>query len=499
MPRWPERVLPSRFSQLRNEIGACREEIRDRNLPSMNRIVGIETEYGCLVAEGESQVSADTWPIRVKNHLFKKSRLGVIDLHYRDYEEPPGNGGFLLNGGRVYIDMGHMEYASPECLGLRDMVAYDMAGDMMLQAAIDEMGVGDHVSFLKNNIDHHTGATFGCHENYLMRRELQFTPEILGTLLSFLATRQIFTGAGRVGQASPLSFDFEQGDKEDPVDFQLSQRADHIVNDVYQWVQFNRAIINARDEPLADYRKYRRLHLLIGDSNISPFATALKVGTTALVLSLLEENNLPCDVLLQDAVTATREISHIGTGKGAVLLENGTTRDALDIQYEFLECAKKHFAGTDEETDWVLKSWAFTLDALRENQELLIGGVDWISKKWLLNTFRESEKLEWQDPWLQSLDLEYHNIDPSRSLFQALKPGKTIGEFNNSVRRKEAIKTPPANTRAFGRGRAVRYFQEENLAYLINWDSIALGNQNYLAMADPFKNYDLEVAKFLKC
>jgi len=317
--------------------------------------------------------------------------------------------------------------------------------------------------------------------------------------LSFLATRQIFTGAGRVGQANPLAFDFEmQGDKSETVDFQLSQRADHIVNDVYQWVQFNRAIINARDEPLADYRKYRRLHLLIGDSNISPFATALKVGTTALMLSLLEENNLPLNVILKDAVSATREISHAGSGRGAVLLEEGGTRDALDIQYEFLECCRKYFAGADEETDWVLKSWTFTLDALRENQELLIGGVDWISKKWLLDTFRESEKLAWHDPWLQSLDLEYHNIDPTRSLFQALKPGKTIGELNNSVRRAEAMKTPPANTRAFGRGRAVSYFQEQNLPYLINWDSIAMENQNYLMMPDPFESYDQEVAKFLK-
>jgi len=464
----------------------------------MNRIVGIETEYGCLIADDEPHGSSDAWPVRVKNHLFKKSRMGVIDLHYRDYEEPPGNGGFLLNGGRVYIDMGHMEYASPECLGLRDMVSYDIAGDMMLQSALDEMDAADRVSFLKNNIDHHTGATFGCHENYLMRRELQFSPEILGTLLSFLATRQIFTGAGRVGQANPLAFEFEMpAEKSEPVDFQISQRADHIVNDVYQWVQFNRAIINARDEPLADYRKYRRLHLLIGDSNVSPFATALKVGTTALVLTLLEEKILPPDVVLRDAVVATRAISREGTGRGPVLLEDGRTRDALDIQYAFLEHIKKHFAGMDAETDWVLESWAFTLDALREKPELLIGGVDWISKKWLLDTFRESEKLSWNDPWLQSLDLEYHNINPDKGLFHALKPAKAIGEFNDSVRRPEAMRTPPANTRAHGRGRAVEHFQEKSLPYLINWDSIALENQNYLMMSDPFENYEAEVKRFL--
>ncbi|HWB59278.1 MAG TPA: proteasome accessory factor PafA2 family protein, partial [Chthoniobacteraceae bacterium] len=210
-----------------------------------------------------------------------------------------------------------------------------------------------------------------------------------------------------------------------------------------------------------------------------------------------EDKNLPHDVMLRDAVAATREISREGTGLGRVELEDGRTRGTLDIQYEFLEHIKKYFARRDEETDWVLESWAFTLDALREKPELLIGGVDWISKKWLLDTFRESEGLEWQDPWLQSLDLEYHSIDPGRSLFHALKPAKQIGEFNDSVRRPDAMRTPPSNTRAHGRGNAVAYFQQHQLPYVINWDSIALENQNYLMMPDPFKDYDAEVSGFL--
>src|ERR1700680_2387541 len=295
----------------------------------MDRVVGIETEYGCLVSEEEAHLNSELWPAKVKNYLFRKAEAGPIHLHHRDYEEPPRNGGFLLNGGRLYLDMGHIEYASPECLHLRDLVAYDLAGDELLQSSLAALGGAGRVSFIKNNVDHHTGATFGCHENYLMKREAQFTPPILGTLLTFLATRQIFTGAGRVGQANPLAFDFEPPPQEAQVNFQLSQRADHIVNDIYQWVQFNRAIINARDEPLADYRKYRRLHLLIGDSNVSPFATALKVGTTALVLTLLEEKNLPSNVILRDAVSATREISREGSGRGPVQLEDGRTRGAL--------------------------------------------------------------------------------------------------------------------------------------------------------------------------
>jgi proteasome accessory factor A len=463
----------------------------------VNRVVGIETEYGCLVSAEHGGGHADAWPARVKNHLFKKARAGTFDLHYRDYEEPPGNGGFLLNGGRLYLDMGHLEYSSPECRTLSDVVAYDLAGDRLIQSALAQMNAERSVSFVKNNIDHHTGATFGCHENYLMRRDVQFNPRILGTLLSFLATRQIFTGAGRVGQASPLAFEFDGGISSEPVDFQISQRADHIVNDIYQWVQFNRAIINARDEPLADYRKYRRLHLLIGDSNISPFATALKVGTTVCVLTLLEEGNVPDDVILRDAVVATRQISHDGTGRGVVTLEDGRTRDALDIQDEFLAHAEEHLAGRDDETDWILASWRFTLGALHTKPELLLGGVDWVSKKYLLETFREAEGLDWNDPWLQSLDLEYHNIDPAKGLFHALTPAKRIGEWNDCVRRPESTSIPPADTRAHGRGRAVALFQTRQLPYVINWDSISLENSAYLPMPNPFETYTEEVEELI--
>jgi len=462
----------------------------------MNRVVGIETEYGCLVT-GDPMHGPEAWPARVKNYLFRKARAGVIDLHYRDYEEPPGNGGFLLNGGRLYIDMGHLEYSSPESRTVRDAVAYDLAGDALLQSALDALGVSEEVAFIKNNVDHHTGATFGCHENYLMKRELQFTPRLLGTLLSFLATRQLFTGAGRVGQASPLAFDFEPENHPEAVPFQLSQRADHIVNDIYQWVQFNRAIINARDEPLADFRKYRRLHLLIGDSNMSPFANALKVGTTALILTLLEEGDLPDDVILHDAVMATRQISHEGTGRGVVPLEDGRTRSALDIQREFHAHAARVLGGRDVETDWILENWAFTLDALCTKPELLLGGVDWISKKWLLETFCESEGLTWQDPWLQSLDLEYHNINPARGLFHALTPAKAIGAFNAHAARPEATRVPPADTRAHGRGLAVSLFQERKLPYVINWDTIAIESARQLPMPDPFETYEAHVREFV--
>src|SRR6266516_1411504 len=386
----------------------------------MDRIVGIETEYGCLLSEEEPHVNSELWPAKVKNYLFRKAKAGTIDLHYRDYEEPPGNGGFLLNGGRLYLDMGHIEYASPECLHLHDLVTYELAGDDLLQS-------------------------------------------------------------------SPQ------------VNFQLSQRADHIVNDIYQWVQFNRAIINARDEPLADYRKYRRLHLLIGDSNMSPYANALKIGTTACVLSLLEEGRLPRNLVLADAVQSTRNISRDPTQRWIVDLENGKTIRALDVQWEFHQLAQKYLRNSSAETNWLLENWGFVLEAIPHNRHALIGGVDWITKKWLLEAFVESEGLSWDDPWLQSVDLEYHNIDPRRGLFFAVTPGKRIAEWNNSVRRPSAMRVPPANTRASGRARAVAFFQSSasGIPYVINWDSIACDSRDFLVMGNPFETYNDEVERFL--
>ncbi|MSR64480.1 MAG: hypothetical protein EXS18_01720 [Verrucomicrobiae bacterium] len=462
----------------------------------MNRIVGIETEYGCLVTSEDRQGGPDVYPIRVKNHVFKNERLGAIDLHYRDYEEPPGNGGFLINGGRLYLDMGHIEYATPECRTIHDILAYDRAGDLILQNALDKMGLSESVFFVKNNIDHYTGATFGCHENYLMRREAHFTPQMLSALLSFLATRQIFTGAGRVGQANPLAFEFEPANADAVVNYQISQRADHIVNDIYQWVQFNRAIINARDEPLADYRKYRRLHLLIGDSNMSEYTTALKVGTTAIVLDLLEEGIVPKKVGLMDPVQSTRDISRDQNGRWMVRLDNGQVRPAIEIQQSFLNLVKQYCVHNEEDA-WIVEQWEYVLNQLASDPMELRDRIDWIAKKHLLQQFIESEKLSWQDPWLHSLDLEYHNLDPRRGLYHGLVQSKAARPILSHEEIERAIRNPPENTRARARGYAVQELMEQDASYIINWDSIALQGIEPLRMDNPFYSYINEVQRLL--
>jgi proteasome accessory factor A len=237
--------------------------------------------------------------------------------------------------------------------------------------------------------------------------------------------------------------------------------------------------------------------LLIGDSNMSPYATALKIGTTACVLSLLEDGRLPRNLILADAVQSTRDISRDLTQQWIVHLENGKTIGALDVQWEFHRLAQKYLRNSSAETNWLLENWGFVLEAIANNHQALIGGVDWITKKWLLEAFVESEGLRWDDPWLQSVDLEYHNIDPLRGLFFAVTPGKRIAEWNSNVRRSSATHVPPANTRASGRARAVAFFQNCNSPYVINWDSIACDNRDFLVMGDPFQTYNEEVERFL--
>jgi proteasome accessory factor A len=472
-------------------------------------LFGIETEYGCLPRLSKAD-SPDRIIHRVKDHLFRARKAGLLDLHHRAHDEPPGNGGFLLNGGRLYIDMGHIEYASPECTRLSDLVAYDRAGDLLLQRAIEEMGIAERISFIKNNIDYETGATFGSHENYLVSRDFPFTLEGLGRLIPFLVTRQVFTGTGRIGanlDADGLisveekrprgALPAGKTPKTSPTPpFQISQRADHIINDFYQWVQFNRAIVNTRDEPLADPGKYRRIHLLLGDSNLSEFATALKVGTTALVLDLIQLGSAP-EVPFQDPVFALKSISRDPARRWEIATEGGGVTTALEVQWAFLDAAKEKLTGRDDETDWVLEAWEGVLRDLSEDYASLVGRVDWASKLWLLERFVEAEALSWDDPWLKSLDLEYHNLDPSLGLYFGLEEEGRVERLTTSDCIEQATLIPPADTRAAGRASLARRLLENPVPYVINWTSFYVDGRN-LPMPDPFQTYLKEAKQFLK-
>ena len=462
------------------------------------RIYGLETEYGCLPPASDPFLSPDFVSIKAKDCVFYREGLGIVDMHYRGRDEPPGNGGFLFNGGRVYIDMGHVEYATPECTGLFDLVAADRAGERLVQRALDQLGLADSAAFFKNNIDHYTGATFGCHENYLVRREVPFSQVLLPTMLPFFVTRQIFAGAGRVGCHTDI---FEYGNAEDEgVEFQLSQRADHIVTEIYQWIQFSRAIINTRDEPLADWGLYRRLHLLVGDSNMMEYATALKVGTTALVLQLLEEQErVICDdIKLLDPVQAIRDISRDMTYRWEVQLEDGRYTTATEIQRAYLDLAERYLRGRDEEGDWVLDEWRFVIDALEHDPGCLVDRVDWVAKKWLLEYFMREEGLDWQDTWIQSLDLEYHNLNAARSLYFDLYERGMVKRVVSDEQIDQAITHPPADTRACARSRVMRALTDQKTRYQIDWDSICVGDDKFLSLDDPFLTYGREAEVFIR-
>ena len=447
----------------------------------MNRIVGLETEYGCLTSEHAGPPGVIG---RVRNWVFDKQLYGLADLHQRDWDEPAGNGGFLFNGGRVYVDMGHLEYCTPECLSLIDLLRYDRAGDVILQRALRDLRLADQVSFIRNNVDHYSGATFGCHENYLVRRTAPLSEGNVLSLLAFLTLRTLFCGAGRVGSTAAADLRSEHGHTKAETQFQISQRADYINNDLFEWVQFNRAIINTRDEPLADARRYRRLHLLHGDTNVLPASLLLKVGTTALVLDLLELDHLP-KLALDDAVTTFRNLSHQPDGPWLVVLSGGRCADAIEVLFQFHERAMSEFRGRDAETDALLRIWAETMKMLAGEPEALVGQVDWVTKRWLFRQFATEQNLDWSDPWLKSQDLEFHQIDPARSLGQALDRTPTDWRLEASdITRATAC--PPANTRAGARSRLMHMLKHQTIRYYVDWEVIDAEGFNSLNLLNPF-------------
>lgn len=447
----------------------------------MTRVVGLETEYGCL---SDDPAGPATTVGLVRAWLFEQQRYGLPDMFQRDWDEPPGNGGFLFNGGRAYVDMGHLEYCTPECLHLRDLLHYDRAGDLLVTEAIEALGLRDRAGFIRNNIDHFSGATFGCHENYLVRRSAPLTERNVLSFLAFLTVRVLYSGAGRVGASLGAE---NRGDARkqgaNPY-FQISQRADYINNELFEWVQFNRAIINTRDEPLADARRFRRLHLLHGDTSVLPCALALKVGTTALVLDLLEIDHLP-PLCLADAVATFRQLSHQTEPPWQVALATGETLDAVELLARYQAAAAAEFRGRDEETDALLRLWADTLDALATRPTDLFGRVDWITKQQLLQQFVDQEDLGWDDPWLCAQDLEFHHVNPARSLGLALDATPAPWAID-AVIAQNARLTPPADTRAAARSQLMGEIRRRTGRYFLDWETIDIEGCEVLHLLNPF-------------
>jgi proteasome accessory factor A len=352
---------------------------------------------------------------------------------------------------------------------------------VLLFDAVRALGLRQKVHFIRNNVDHYSGATFGCHENYSLERRSPLNEKNVMSLLTFLTLRVLFTGAGRVGSTRPNRARGEPSRGEGA--FQISQRADYIQNDFFEWVQHNRAIINTRDEPLADPRLYRRLHLIHGDSNVLPAALFLKVGTTRLVLDLLDADEMP-DLILGDAVSALRQLSRVLAPPWSVTLSDGRKRDALEMLEIYRQKARALFRGRDAETDAILQLWEWVQRGLATDRNGLIGIVDWVTKEFLFQSFREREGLEWGNPWFESLDLEYHQIDPDRNL--ALPLAKEDGPWCPS-RVSQARHEPPPNSRAHARSRLMREIVGKETSYFLDWEAVEVSNHKRTRLLDPFQ------------
>jgi hypothetical protein len=484
------------------------------------RIFGIETEFGCLVQD-DSIGTAEMVVEAVKDHAFYKDKVGVIDLHARDYAfEPARCGGFLRSGGRLYIDAvgSHMEYATPECTSFVDAVIYDKAGRVLLQRILRELGLDNQVSFHSNSVDHFGGHTFGCHENYLVGIDDRFFLEALSSLLPFLVTRQIFAGVGRVGghrlnykslknnimTISDYEVDYQwvgnfYGVEIDPsVDFQLSQRADHIVKTISGRVRFNRAIINPKWDSYYNYSNLHRLHILFGECNMSEYATLLKIGSTSLVLDLIEDDFLPKDVEIADPLEALKSVSRDPTWKWKIRRKSGGTISAVDLQRLYLAAAEQHYSGRDAQTDYVLKEWRETLDQLSRDPMKLADRLDWVAKKKLLEDFIAAEPgVKWGDDILHSLDLEYHNVNPNTGLYYGLEQAGQMRRETNDLKIYDGISKPPDDTRAKGRGIVVdKLLALGSRDYVIDWDLIYINKRRHLDLKNPFSNYEADATIF---
>lgn len=381
----------------------------------------------------------------------------------------------LPNGARFYNDHTHPEYSTPECRTLKDLVAHDRAGERILLAAAQRRNtlLGESVVQLYKNNSDFQGHSYGCHDNYLVSRGLDFQSLVDG-LMPFLVSRQVIAGAGKVGRE-------KQEGGYLPGGFQLSQRADFMEQELGVDTMHNRSILNTRDEPHADRTRFRRLHLIVGDANMSEYATALKVGTTQVVLELIAKQKAP-SVKLESPVQAIQALSQDTELKTLVTCQGGKSISAVELQREYLEAARQVLRDDDPEIRWILHEWERTLDLLEKDRMALVGKLDWVTKQWLLETFMQEERLDWNDPWLKSLDLEYHNIDPQRGLFWGLEAEGRTTRLCGESDIQRAMEFGPKDTRGGLRGACVRKFPQ----YLesVQWEQVTFRQKGRIFLFD---------------
>ena len=446
------------------------------------RIFGIETEFGVTCTfHGQRRLSAD----EVARYLFRR----VVSWGR-------SSNVFLRNGSRLYLDVGsHPEYATAECDDLAQLVTHDKAGERILEdllvdaeRRLADEGIGGDIFLFKNNTDS-AGNSYGCHENYLVARAGEFS-RIADVLLPFLVTRQLVCGAGKVLQTPRGAV------------YCLSQRAEHIWEGVSSATTRSRPIINTRDEPHADAERYRRLHVIVGDSNMSEVTTLLKVGTANLVLEMVEEGVAFRDFTLDNPIRAIREISHDLTGRRGVRLAGGREASALDIQREYYTRAAEHVArrGSDPLTDRVMELWDRTLGAVEQGDLSLIDReIDWAIKHRLVERYRAKHGMDLSNPRIAQLDLAYHDIRRGRGLFDLLQRKALVDRVTDDGEIEAAKDTPPATTRAKLRGDFIAAAQAAGRDFTVDWVHLKLNDQaqRTVLCKDPFRAVDERVERLI--
>ncbi|MEV6961854.1 Pup--protein ligase [Streptomyces sp. NPDC051207] len=447
------------------------------------RIFGLENEYGVTCTfRGQRRLSPD----EVARYLFRR----VVSWGR-------SSNVFLRNGARLYLDVGsHPEYATPECDNVTELVTHDKAGERILEGLLvdaerrlHEEGIAGDVYLFKNNTDS-AGNSYGCHENYLVARHGEFS-RLADILIPFLVTRQLLCGAGKVLQTPRGAV------------YCVSQRAEHIWEGVSSATTRSRPIINTRDEPHADAERYRRLHVIVGDSNMSETTMLLKVGATDLVLRMIEAGTVMRDLTLENPIRAIREVSHDITGRRKVRLASGREASALEVQREYYEkavdfCERRGIrTGTVEQ---VLELWGRTLDSIETEDFDRIGTeIDWVMKYKLLERYRAKHNMTMSHPRVAQIDLAYHDIHRRRGLYYLLEKKGQAARICNDLKIFEGKSVPPQTTRARLRGDFIRRAQEQRRDFTVDWVHLKLNDQaqRTVLCKDPFRSVDDRVEKLI--
>ncbi len=446
------------------------------------RIFGIESEYGVTcVLNGQRRLSPD----EVARYMFRR----VVSWGR-------SSNVFLANGSRLYLDVGsHPEYATPECDSIYDVVAHDKAGERILhqllvgaEERLAEEGINGQLYLFKNNTDS-AGNSYGCHENFCTERD-DDTSIYDEVLIPFFVTRQIYAGAGKVLQTARGAT------------YCMSQRAEHIWEGISSATTRSRPIINTRDEPHADAEKYRRLHVIVGDSNMNEYASFLKVGAASLILRMLEERTVFMgDMTLENPIRAIREISHDITCSRKVRLASGRELSALDIQSEFLEKAIK-FADRRElspEEKQALTMWEHCISGLKNDPMGLYRECDWVTKLHLIEKYKSRYGINLSDPKIALIDLQYHDVNRNRGLFYILQSNGRVERMCSDEDITNAVEHPPQTTRAKLRGDFIRRAKDRNRDYTVDWVHLKLNDQaqRTVLCKDPFVATDERVEKLI--